>query len=927
MKNTLIICTALFATAVIGSLSYSEFRMSSPNAFLVNGTVVSPEGSSIGMPGAQSRMEWELLRQADPVSGTIPAGVRAAELSYAKTLPQRLEYSRTQAAYSNIGPYNVGGRTRAAAIDRSNENRILAGGISGGMWLSENRGQSWTKVTSDSAHHAVSCIIQDPRPGFADHWYYGSGEGFGNSASKSFSATYSGDGIYHSTDGGYTWNVLPSTQTGDPQTSQEWDFIWRIVVDPTRTDSTIIYAAAAGIVYRSNDAGSTWQSVLGSQGGNSSFAEVAITSTGVLYATLGDDGNSGGIYRSTDGLNWTSIFSQNIFLFRTVIGIDPSNENKIYFLAHTPIHGFSFESFRGAIERNSLWRYSYNSGDGSGNGGTWQTLSDKMANGRGPSDNFIAQSGYNLVIQVHPQDSNRIFYGGTNLFRTDDGFTTEASSVKIGGYGLNTDIPFYDVWPDHHPDQHVVAFFSNPDSILSCNDGGVFATANGLDQNVVWDNLNRGYLTTQFYTVAVDRETPGSKVVFGGLQDNSTLWTNTDNAQFSWTMPSLGDGSYCYVSNAGQDYYFSRQNGRMIKASLDANGLVTAFRRIDPIGGSNYLFINPFTGDPNDPDLMYLAAGNYLWVNDSLTHIPLTNEYDTISQGWNRIDASNTGGTSITAVHATSNSADHTVYYGTSNRFIFRMDSAHKANPTITNITNNIGNGRYTSCITSDPRDGDKVMVVYSNYNVYSLYYSEDAGNNWQRIAGNLESAPTQGSPPDLAFGTGPSLRWAQILPVSDGTVYLIGTSTGLYATDSLQGDSTVWVQQAPNAIGNVVVDMIDTRVSDGFVAVGTHGRGVFTTYITSVNDILRQPSSIQQHPETQLLGVFPNPAQNIFNVELPASGQSEITVTGMNGQVVHTQTTANTIEQINCSSWPPGVYIVMAKAEHKVQTNRLIVR
>ena len=44
-----------------------------------------------------------------------------------------------------------------------------------------------------------------------------------------------------------------------------------------------------------------------------------------------------------------------------------------------------------------------------------------------------------------------------------------------------------------------------------------------------------------------------------------------------------------------------------------------------------------------------------------------------------------------------------------------------------------------------------------------------------------------------------------------------------------LAGSSTVWQQEAPSAIGNVVVDRVRVRPQDGLVLVGTHGKGVYS--------------------------------------------------------------------------------------------------
>jgi hypothetical protein len=270
----------------------------------------------------------------------------------------------------------------------------------------------------------------------------------------------------------------------------------------------------------------------------------------------------------------------------------------------------------------------------------------------------------------------------------------------------------------------------------------------------------------------------------------------------------------------------SRQEGKVAKSTLDANGNVTAFRRIDPVGGSDYLFISPFVLDPNNSSIMYLAAGNRIWRNDSLDQIALTGQWDSISQGWFQMpDTIPAAGLQVTAL-AVSKTPANRLYFGTNNKKVYRVDSANTMSPDTVNITSTLFPAGYVSCIAVDPTDGNKVLVVFSNYNVYSLFYSSDGGLTWTKSAGNLEQN-------SAGTGNGPSLRWASIIPVSTGTVYLVGTSTGLYGTNKLNGLSTVFTKLASNEIGNMVVDMLDYRVSDGLVVAGTHGAGVFSTNIT----------------------------------------------------------------------------------------------
>src|SRR5690606_6292577 len=132
-------------------------------------------------------------------------GIREKELRFFQRQLQAGSNGRTSSEgnlinWVNRGPYNVGGRTRALAIDLTNENVILAGGVSGGLWRSANGGQSWQKVTGSNDLQSITGIAQDPRAGHRHKYYYITGEYTGNSASAT-GAPYRGDGVYRSTDG------------------------------------------------------------------------------------------------------------------------------------------------------------------------------------------------------------------------------------------------------------------------------------------------------------------------------------------------------------------------------------------------------------------------------------------------------------------------------------------------------------------------------------------------------------------------------------------------------------------------------------------------------------------------------------------------------------------------------------------------------
>src|SRR5262249_55107012 len=164
-------------------------------------------------------------------------------------------------------------------------------------------------------------------------------------------------------------------------------------------------------IYRSIDGGGSWASVLPADSG---YTEIAITSTGVMYAATRNS-NLIRIWRSTNGTVWTPIQPPGFptVAARVVFGLAPSNPRVVYvFATSTNAPVFNGDMF---------WKYTYVSGDGSGAGGTWE---DRTANK--PTD-FITQGGYDMMVSVKPDDENFVILGGTDLYRSTDAFQTTGS--------------------------------------------------------------------------------------------------------------------------------------------------------------------------------------------------------------------------------------------------------------------------------------------------------------------------------------------------------------------------------------------------------------------------------------------------------------------------------------------------------------------
>ncbi|MBI5463851.1 MAG: hypothetical protein HY966_02705, partial [Ignavibacteriales bacterium] len=578
---------------------------------------------------AEARERYEWTRLHDPATGLIPPDIRRKELEFAKTLPVKDRYielgksAATQAlTWTKRGPYNVGGRTRAFAIDASNTNTLLAGGVSGGMWRSIDGGTSWSKTTVASSLHSVSCLAQDTRTGKTGTWYYGTGELVGNSSSGG-GASYRGDGVFKSTDGGATWNILTATSTGVPQTfDQTFDYVWNVATNPANASQDEVYAATIGGLQRSTDGGASWTTVRGGFPSGSRLTDVAVSSTGVVYyagSALDVNGatwnaTNQGIWRSTDGTTWENITPAGFpaSYSRIVIGIAPSDANTAYFF----VQGTSGTNGVDQLNSHQLWKLTYVVGTGA----SWSNRSLNLPNESGLSGNAIidTQGGYDMVLRVKPDDANFLVLGAINLYRSTDGFASTTNWKRIGGYSGPTT---YAGYTNHHSDQHSGMFKPGATTVYySGNDGGVQITNDVTATTVAWTSLNNGYVTSQFYTVALDHGTNGDASIGGGLQDNGTWQATSASGTDAWTRLFSGDGAYIQFFDGGQYALVSSQQGNTYLLGS------TDFAKVDPIRGAGayYQFINPFVIDPNNNSILYMLCGSAVWRNNNLLGIPRT---------------------------------------------------------------------------------------------------------------------------------------------------------------------------------------------------------------------------------------------------------------------------------------------------------------
>ena len=163
-------------------------------------TLFQKEKTARQLPGPNPgyMVQYRIMKQNE--AGELPIGLRNLWYNHD---------SRNYKKASNLlgvkewGPDHVGGRTRAILIDKDNNNKILAGSVSGGVWMSLDRGKTWKMNDDHALSLAVTCITQNPFNG--NEIYFGTGESMGNSAG------IDGNGIFKSVDGGLTFAQLTST--------------------------------------------------------------------------------------------------------------------------------------------------------------------------------------------------------------------------------------------------------------------------------------------------------------------------------------------------------------------------------------------------------------------------------------------------------------------------------------------------------------------------------------------------------------------------------------------------------------------------------------------------------------------------------------------------------------------------------------------
>ena len=261
------------------------------------------------------------------------------------------------------------------------------------------------------------------------------------------------------------------------------------------------------------------------------------------------------------------------------------------------------------------------------------------------------QGWYDNVIAVDPADPEKVWAGGVDLFRSDNGGVNwgVASYWWFQGNGTppnNGDPQFV------HADNHIIAFHPNYNgttnqTMFAGNDGGLFKSDNAATGNVgysngatvgggtitpaspicgvafapgalftvpdpvIWGPLNNGYAVTQFYH---GLPYPNGQTYFGGTQDNGTNRGTDAAGPNAWARINGGDGGYVAVNPANTNTIFFETTGLSLRRST--NGGASSASVISGIAGDVFPFITVFRMDPTTPTRLWIG-GRFMWRTDN----------------------------------------------------------------------------------------------------------------------------------------------------------------------------------------------------------------------------------------------------------------------------------------------------------------------
>jgi hypothetical protein len=757
----------------------------------------------------------------------------------------------------------VGGRVNVLLTHPTNAAVAWFGSDGGGVWKTNNccgPETSWAAKTDTAQLSNISIGALALDPNNANVIYAGTGD---HRRNRPF--TFGAGGLLRSNDAGETWQVL-GAEVFNPVYAQpagnfpQYRAISAIVIDPL--DSRRIAVGTNQGLYFSIDAGAQWtgpcftnafntqrQDITGllRRGSNNGGSEliVAVGALGRTSTVRPDLLQSGanGIYRgswpttascpsdwsliSRANNGWPANSGNGIArpqpnanpLRRIDLAIAPSDANLIY----------------AQVESLGVWR----SADG---GNTWIQRAIQPADFAAGcvADSFesgMQFQSYNAGLIVSPTDANTLFLSATDIWRSTNGgdtFTNLSCGYGETAAGVRGIV---------HVDNHARAFVANnPERLLIGNDGGVNYSANALASNVVFNTLNGGASTIEFYsgdiTANFDSLDASMRAISGGAQDNGgsgRVWSAADApGPGEWTLRQAGDGIATHIEPIrAERWYYSAQFGFIGASTTGVNGAaLTDVTPTDDWQGDRRGFLAPFTlykfgGEDTCPAAIgcqrMLAGTMRVW--ESITGgIPNTSWYPTGPDLTKALASGNDLSIINKVEHAPSDATRAIAATNDGNVWMARALGSGSANSAVwVNVTgnNNMLPNRPIMDAQIHPSNTGIAYVSLAGFNqntpttpghVYQLNCTNDcAVFSWRNVSGDLPNIPVNA---------------IQIDPNQPQRAFA-GTDWGLYFTDNIEAAAPLWQKFSGGLPSVMIWDLVVDRGAST-LAIFTRSRGAW---------------------------------------------------------------------------------------------------
>jgi photosystem II stability/assembly factor-like uncharacterized protein len=480
-----------------------------------------------------------------------------------------------------VGPGLMSGRIADIAVHPTAPGIWYVAVGSGGVWKTTNAGTTWTPTFEDQPSYSIGEITLDPTN--PDVVWVGTGE---NVSGRHVGW---GDGVYRSRDAGRTWQRM-----GLPRS----EHIGRILVDP-RDGNRVLVAAEGPLwapggergVYRSTDGGATWTPVLQvDENTGVTDLEFDPANPEVVYAAAYQrrrhvwgflaGGPGSGLWKSVDnGKTW----------HRLKTGLPSGDMGKIG-LAVTPADPSLVYATIEAVEEE---RGFYRSRD---RGESWEKRNSYISGGTGPH--------YYQEIEASPLDAERVYQMDVFLRGTRDGGAT-METLETGH--------------DKHSDNHALWIDpANGNHLLVGTDAGLYESFDEGKTFRHFPNLP----VAQIYKVALNNREPFYDILIG-TQDLGTLHgpsrtLNQDGIRNQdWYVPLGADGYGVAFDPRDPDLlYLMFQQGMLFrKDRRNDEGLLIRPQPAEGDAPERWNWDSPLLVNPHRPGRIYYGSQR-VWRSD-----------------------------------------------------------------------------------------------------------------------------------------------------------------------------------------------------------------------------------------------------------------------------------------------------------------------